>query len=240
MIEIIPALMPKTLVELEDKVSLVIPEARTVQIDVMDGKFVPNKSWPYGEGEDQFRLFSEEERGLPYWEEVDYEIDLMVSTPLEDALRWIAAGASRIVVHAESISEAHLFFDTIRNQHGLFSEGNFSPALGIAFSNETILEPHLPAVAEADFVQLMGISRIGFQGESFDVRVIDRIEQLRESFPDIIISIDGAVTMETAPRLIKAGARRLVVGSAIFSQGNPKQALRDFIKTAHDLKKDFS
>ncbi len=232
MIEIIPAVMPKTLSSLEKAVSLVIPEASVIQVDVMDGEFVPNVSWPYGDGEEQFRLFAEEERGLPSWENISYEVDLMTEDPLPDALRWISAGASRIVIHVESVDNVLSLLQTIRDQHGSFIENNFSPELGIAFSNDTPFENFWEVIESADFIQLMGIERVGFQGEAFDERVISRIRQLRAVLPNCVISIDGAVSKETAVHLIEAGANRLVVGSAIFENDDPKQALRELIQEA--------
>src|SRR3990167_4611729 len=82
MVEIIPAIMPRSLVDLTEKMSLVKGLVPLVQIDVMDGVFVPEAGWPYTAGGPQeFSKFSDEGEGLPFWEEVDVEVDLMVSDP---------------------------------------------------------------------------------------------------------------------------------------------------------------
>ena len=81
---------------------------------------------------------------------------------------------------------------------------------------------------DIQFIQLMGIDHIGFQGQSFDEKVIGRIKQVRLKYPTIPISIDGGVSLENASELIAAGADRLVVGSAIFGADNPTEALEQF------------
>ena len=96
--------------------------------------------------------------------------------------------------------------------------------MNIETSNEEVYEllsevdnEGAPAI---DFVQFMGIENIGYQGEPFDERVFEKIRELRERFPDTIISVDGGVSLENADKLIEAGANRLVSGSAIFESGD--------------------
>ena len=74
----------------------------------------------------------------------------------------------------------------------------------------------------------MGIERIGFQGEPFDHRVVQKIKALRAHFPHVTISVDGGVSLQTVPELVAAGANRLVVGSAIMNQPDIDAALADF------------
>jgi len=89
--------------------------------------------------------------------------------------------------------------------------------IGVAINSTTPLEQIFPIVNSVDFVQCMGIEHIGFQGQDFDERVLEQIKNLKEKFNDLIISVDGGVTLHTAPLLINAGATRLVAGSAIFN-----------------------
>ncbi len=86
-----------------------------------------------------------------------------------------------------------------------------------------------PLVPFVDFVQVMGIEHVGFQGQDFDDRCITHIKELREKFfDDIAISVDGAVDFETAPRLINAGADKLVIGSAIFNTSDIISTIEEF------------
>jgi ribulose-phosphate 3-epimerase len=74
----------------------------------------------------------------------------------------------------------------------------------------------------------MGIDNIGFQGQKFDARVIDKIRAVKERFPDIKITIDGGVSLENAQTLLDAGADRLVVGSQIFNSDNIVETYHQF------------
>ena len=73
MIEIIPAILPKTFDELSDAMSQVSGLVHTVQVDVCDGVFVSNKTWPYIKPNDpDFANLLKENGGFPYWEEMDF------------------------------------------------------------------------------------------------------------------------------------------------------------------------
>lgn len=217
MVEVIPAIMPKSYSDIAEKVSRVSSFVSLIQLDPMDGKFVPEKTWPYLSYDDSdFVALLSEEKGLPEWNTIDYEIDLMSETPESDAFDWIRIGARRIILHVESTEELPKLIAEIRSEFGSPREGSVSPEIGIAANNDTRLSEWEELIPFVDFVQVMGIARIGYQGEPFDVRAIDRIRTLRGQFPELIISVDGGVNGETAPRLVEAGADRLVSGSYIF------------------------
>ena len=166
-----------------------------------------------------------EDMGLPEWEKINYEVDLMVSVPDRDAFEWITAGASRIIIHIESHPEVKGIIARIRREFGRPSESPSAPEIGIAVDNDTPIEQIYEFIPEVEFVQLMGIAKIGYQSQPFDERVLDRIRTLRKKFPELIISIDGAVNDERASKLIEAGANRLVSGSYIFNSGDVKEAI---------------
>lgn len=220
---IIPAILPETFEELALHARAVVGVAEGVQLDVCDGIFVPHRSWPYQSMPDpDFEAILREEKGLPEWQKLNYEVDLMVGEPAEAVRQWILAGASRVVLHLESSPTLLQKLIDLRAAYGGAPDTPTGIMFGVALQNETPLEELIPFVSHADFVQLMGIARIGFQGEPFDERVLPRIAQLRAAYPELILSIDGAVDAQTAPRLIAAGASRLVVGSYL-SEGSAKE-----------------
>jgi ribulose-phosphate 3-epimerase len=88
--------------------------------------------------------------------------------------------------------------------------------IGIALNTTTDISEIESMISLVDFVQCMGIEKIGFQGEPFDERVLKHIKELRLRYPDVIISIDGSVNQNTAPLLVQAGVNRLVVGSLLM------------------------
>lgn len=208
MIEIIPAIIPKNIEDLKEKLEKVRKLARFVQVDVIDGKFAPRLSWPYGEGDEKsFREIVSEEKGLPFWEDFDFEADLMIENPEESLNDFIKAGFGRLVIHIESAKNLEKIISETREK-GI--------SVYLAQNIQTPTEELEKWIDRIDGIQLMGISRIGFQGEPFDERVISKIKYLRERHPGLIISIDGGVSLQTAPQLISAGANKLVAGSAIF------------------------
>ncbi|MBI5400535.1 MAG: hypothetical protein HZB12_00240 [Candidatus Yonathbacteria bacterium] len=219
MIEIIPAIMPKDYEHLDEMISLFVGVVPLVQLDIMDGKFVPARTWPYPRGA-HFDAITTEEEGMPRWEDINFEVDLMIENPELAVTKWVSAGASRIIVHVESMKNDMQDFEKIREAvpQGLIE-------LGLAINTTTPLSKIDPYLDRIDFVQCMGIARIGFQGEAFDERVLDHVRVLRATHPDLPISIDGSVNFETAKRLVDAGATRLVSGSAILEADDFTQAI---------------
>lgn len=213
--EIIPAILPKDFAELEEKVSMVQGFVKIIQVDICDGQFTPQASWPYKKHDDNFDAILKEEKGMPYWEKVDFEFDLMVNHPEEVIEDWVIAGAKRIILHIETGDKA------IEMLSGRVE-------LGIALDIETPIENILPFKEKIQFIQCMGIDNVGFQGQEFDAKVIGKISEIRKNLPEIIISVDGGVSLENARSLVDAGANRLVVGSAIFNSDNFIEALEKF------------
>lgn len=103
MLEVVPAILPKTFAELEEKLEFLKGVAPSVQIDVTDGKFAGEPSWPLYKDDQYFQSIVREERGMPFWEDFEFEFDLMISDPFAYVPDFIRAGASKIVLHAESI-----------------------------------------------------------------------------------------------------------------------------------------
>ena len=113
MIEIIPAIMPDTYEDLLAKAGRVRGVVPLAQVDIMDGVFVKSKSWPYTEGgvkrEEHFVALTTQDEGMPFWEELDYEIDLMIAEPEKHIDEWLPLGASRLIFHIEAIKDHDLF-----------------------------------------------------------------------------------------------------------------------------------
>ena len=220
--EIIPAILPKSYEDLKNKISLVKGLVSTVQIDICDGNFVKTVSWPYSAKASQGEPFEldqyaqnilNEREGMPFWEEIDYELDLMVSNAKDNFDLFLKLGAKRIIFHLEAEGDLQEFKEFLEGID-LYIRDNTQ--IGVAINTTTPIRQLADLISNIDFVQCMGIEHIGYQGEPFDERVIDQIKSLRKEYPELIIAVDGGVNFETAPRLIKAGANRLVVGSAIF------------------------
>ena len=238
MAEIIPAIIPKNLDDLKDHLDMVKDHVSIVQVDVVDGKMVPAKGWPYYMTgyDDYFQDILNEKEGLPDWEKIDYEIDLMVTDPEKATRDWIQAGARRIVIHLESPVDVKSVLRRLNQEYDSIKNSLLGVEIGVAINIETPNEKVYEFLNEldqnglplADFVQFMGIRNIGFQGQIFDGAVIDKISELHEKYPGTIISVDGGVNENNAAKLIEVGVSRLICGSAIFEANNPLEALEYF------------
>lgn len=226
MIEIIPAILPKTFDDMRGDMALVDGLVPYVQIDVLDGVFLGNKTWPYSDQE-HYDALIEQSEDFPFWDSLSIEADLMVADPLKVLPEWISFGSSRIVIHVESLPDVDAFFEEIKISVPS-SDSFLHTEIGLAFNLETdtaILDTYRQSI---DFVQCMGIDKIGYQGQVFDSRVIKKVQDIHKRFPDLPLSIDGGVSLETAPALISAGATRLIAGSAIFAHDDVEKIIQEF------------
>jgi ribulose-phosphate 3-epimerase len=239
--DVIPAIMPDSYDDLVAKAKRIRGLVPLAQIDIMDGAFVQSKSWPYTEGgvktEPHFIALSSQSEGMPFWEDLDYEIDLMIAKPEAHIDEWLPLGASRLIFHIEAIKDLEVFF-----AHAIFQPGareiggtkvvevgmSIDPDTSIERIKECFLKPNY--IGKIDFIQCMGIAKIGYQGQPFDERVLERVNDLRVDFPNLPISIDGGVSKDTAKLLRQAGATRLVAGSAVFKAHDPEEAIRSLAR----------
>jgi ribulose-phosphate 3-epimerase len=222
MVEIIPAILPKSYEELEEKLDISAGHADVVQIDICDGSYVPSRTWPYLKGADNqsdqiFESLVSQERALPHWEEIDFEFDLMVKNAYEKIPDFISAGASRIIIHKTSMDEEEL--KAVIRDYGKHSDevGIFDVELGIALLPDDSIDSIKDVISNIHFVQIMGISNIGFQGQNFNMKAVELVKEIKKEYPNLIISVDGGVNLETAKILVNAGADRLIVGSYLFN-----------------------
>lgn len=230
-----PAILPISYKELEDRLNKIASVVDWVQIDIVDGIYAPNKTWPYvGDTENMFPLIVKQDEPMPCWDTVNFEIDLMISNPLQQIDAWIATGAMRFVIHIDSVD-----MDTCIKIAEKIEEKGVEMVLGFSVhSSLDKLQEYISALESSErvyhshrnrkvvnWVQCMGIERIGFQGEPFAEKTIDNIKHIKEKLPYILVSVDGAVNPDTAPRLIQAGADRVVVGSALFKSESIEETL---------------
>lgn len=223
MVEILPAIIPKSFQDLEETLAQVNGIVPMVHIDINNGTLTQMKSWPYAYDHDaNFISIIREEEGFPYWEDFEFEFHLMVTKPEDLVQEWISAGARRITVQYESFGNPETvlpFLQKFRDQYG----GNgalLGTEIGMAIKLDTDSSVLDSLVEELDYVQFMSIAHIGSQGMSFEPKILEKIATFREKYPDMPISVDGGVSLENAESLVEAGADRLVVGSAIFQSGD--------------------
>ncbi len=227
MTEITPAVLVKDFSELNEKLAKFVNITKMVQLDICDGKFVPSVSWPMGYGDkSSVENILNEEEGLPFWEDLDFEFDLMVLNAHKQFDFFTRLGAKKIVFHLEAETETS-FKEFLESLDPYYKD---NVEIGIAINTTTDISKLEPFINLVDYVQCMGIEHDGFQGEPFDERSLGQIKDLRSKYPELKISVDGAVDENTAPLLLLAGANRLVIGSAILNSFDIRETIREFEK----------
>lgn len=225
MFPIVPAIMPKNKQDLFVKAQSVVAVADLIQIDIMDGVFVTGKTWPYpldriGPGQEALP------EGLPDWQEVDYELDLMIKAPERTLTLWQTLAPAAVVIHYESVQDWDDLLAQIENAKEYIT-------FGLSFDDDldkTKVEEKLPYFS---YLQCMGIDLIGAQAQPFSGKVLENVEYFKDKYPELWITVDGSVNFDTIARLNEAGVDRFVVGSAIFHHDNPAAQAEDLARLVY-------
>jgi ribulose-phosphate 3-epimerase len=224
MTEVIPAILVETFEELREQLARVVNVASTVQVDVCDGKFVPTTTWPMIASDPHVEAILDEREGLPFWDSLDFEFDLMVANAHEQFEFFTRLGARKIVFHIEAEANKTKFKEFLESID-MYTRENIQ--IGLAINTTTPIDELDTFISHVDFIQCMGIEHDGSQGEPFDERVLSQIKSLRMKYPELIISVDGSVNETTAPLLVKAGANRLVVGSVLMHSYDVRETMKN-------------
>ncbi len=231
-IKITPAILPHSYKGIEIPVERVLGAVTNIQIDIVDGHFSPNRTWLFNnKDEDTLEAIYEQEKGMPYWEELNYEFDLMVKDPVKEMEMFIALGPAKMILHVEGLEQEK----TVAFFEGLPEIIRSAIAFGIAINIDTDpvdIAPYLPYI---ESIQCMGIKNVGYQGQVFDERVFDQIEKVRSMYPDKFITVDGGVSLDNAAQLVEAGARELVIGSALFLNTDSRGTIDAFRQLCNNV-----
>ena len=221
---VVPAVLPSSREDFEQKLALFtsIPSVSRIQIDVVDGRFATPVSWPFTAPMD-LRTMAAKNEMLPELDRIAYELDLMCFDAPHAALDWLALGASRLTFHAESATDLPRLLASARMRHG-----SDLISFGLALNTVTDLAIIEPCLDDIQYVQFMGIARIGRQGQPFDDRVFEKVRTFYARHPDIPVQIDGGVSLESARELVTLGVSNFVIGSAIMRASDPAAAITEF------------
>lgn len=184
-------------------------EADWFHLDVMDGRFVPNISF-----------------GLPVIAKMreattkPFDVHLMIEEPGKYAADFKLAGADHLIVHYEACPHLHRNIQQIKN---------LGMKAGVAINPHTPVQLLQDILHDVDIVCMMSVNP-GFGGQHFIDQTFPKIQMLRQRIDqlglNIIIEVDGGVTLANAKAIIDAGAHSLVVGTTIFSNSDPKHVIQ--------------
>jgi ribulose-phosphate 3-epimerase len=184
--------------------------ADRIQVDVMDGHFVPNLTM----GPLVVAAVRRSTR-LPI------EAHLMVERPEQFIEMFAKAGASLIEVQVEATTSLYRTVEAIKS---------LGAKAGVAINPATPIEDLREILPYIDLVNVMTVEP-GFGGQKFIAHSPDKIRRLRVLSPDVEIEVDGGIDARTASLVAKAGATVLVAGNAIFGH---KQGVVAGIKAIRD------
>jgi ribulose-phosphate 3-epimerase len=169
----------------------------------MDGHFVPN-----------ITIGPDVVKALRRHSQKAFDVHLMIA-PCDPYIEAFAkAGADIITLHVESGPHIHRSLQAVRAL-GKKAGVTLNPG-----THESAIEPVIDLV---DLILVMSVNP-GFGGQAFIPAAADKIARLRAlaGGRPIDIEVDGGITPETAPQVVRAGANVLVAGSAVFKGGKPE------------------
>ena len=185
--------------------------AQYVQIDVMDGSFVPSISF-----------------GMPVIKTIRkctdrmFDVHLMIDEPIRYIEDFAEAGADIITVHAESCKHLDRTIEAIKEK-GILAGVALNPATPLS-----AIEYVLPKV---DMVLIMTVNP-GFGGQKLIPYTVDKVAQLKKMIKQagckVDIEVDGGGNLENVETLLDAGANIIVAGSAVFN-GEIEENVKRFL-----------
>src|SRR3989338_1922901 len=141
--EIIPAILPKNYEDLKNKIALVRGHVPIVQVDICDGIFVKSTTWPFsgGDYDEHFKAILNEQEGMPFWEDIDFELDLMVADAVANFDVYTKLGPKRIVFHFEAVGDIEEFKHFLE---GIDTYVRDNIQIGVAISPNTEISQIFP------------------------------------------------------------------------------------------------
>lgn len=202
---IVPAILAST----KDDFYFLIRQAESftdyVQIDLMDGIFVPTRSFP-------------EEKLNSLETTLSLELHLMVKHPAAFMSRIHSQHIKKVIFHFESEAKHHDFI-THLNKRGI--------APGLAVNPETKIAQFRELGKKVDTILFLTVTP-GQYGSPFRPEVIDKIADSRKIFSDKTIAVDGGVSIDNLKNFFDIGVDYVCVGSRIFFDDNPEKSYKAF------------
>ena len=195
-VEIVPSILSADVSRLGEQVKEAARAgADRIQVDVMDGHFVPNLTFG--------PLIVEAVRRVT---DLPIEAHLMIERPELFIEAFVKAGATLIEVQVESTTSLYRTVTRIKE---------LGANAGVAINPATSVEMLREILPFITTVNVMTVEP-GFGGQKFIAQSPEKIRRVRAMSSDVEIEVDGGIDAKTAPLAVKAGATVLVAGNAVF------------------------
>ena len=214
---IIPTVFSHNKKEFNPRFEKLVPITKKIQIDFMDGKFVPGKS-----------ISMKEIPNLKKYNN-EFEAHLMVQNPREWIKQAKEKGFKRIIFHYEAIPKEEIF-----------STGDYSNSLKLetylAVNPDTKLKILLNVLSENENlfkgVLFLGVHP-GKEGQKLQRVIFRRIKKLKKICPELIAQIDGGINEKTVKKAAKSGADFVNSGSFVSNSDNPTKQIEKLESAFH-------
>ena len=212
MITIIPTILVKNFQEFKNCVKKIENDFALAQIDIMDGKFVANKT------------FFDIEKICSIKTPLNYELHLMVENPL-DYIYKVKGNKKikKIFFHYEADDNFEEILRTIQS---------YGFEAGIVINPKTKLNGIKKYIPMISVIMVMGVYP-GMGGQKFLATTLEKIKKVRKVSEAISIEVDGGVNDKTAKKIVQAGADILAVGSFIYD-GEPKKQKEKLLRAIRE------
>lgn len=215
-IKIAPSILSADFARLGEQVAEVTRAgADYIHIDIMDGHFVPNLT-----------IGAPVVAAIRSHTNLPLDVHLMIENPQQYIKQFADAGAGIITVHIETCPHIHRVVQAIKE---------LGVKAGVALNPGTppeMLDEILPSL---DLVLVMTVNP-GFGGQTFIEEMLDKIVRLRTELDKkklaAELEVDGGINAKIAPRVVQAGGRVLVAGSAVFYPGETVAAALAKLRTS--------
>jgi ribulose-phosphate 3-epimerase len=202
-IRIVPAVLTEDPLDLAKMLNYAVQYTDFVQIDIMDGQFVPSRSITWQD--------IQKVSPRPGW-----EVHLMVKSPEKELVNYRNAGAVKAVFHFEATAQPEIVISTARK---------LAIKVGMAINPETSVAAILSLADQVDSVLFLSVNP-GFYGAKYIPEVLNKVRELHRLRPNLLLSIDGGINQNNLLEVAAAGVGEICVGSGIFRQPDPAAAYR--------------
>jgi ribulose-phosphate 3-epimerase len=210
--EIVPAILAENFEDCYKMIRQAESFTHYVQIDLMDGVFVPSQSFS-GEKINDIDTT------------IFFEIHLMIQDPQSLMARIHHPHLKKVIFHIES-STNHLDFIHQMKERGI--------QMGVAMNPGTHIDKFIDILEKGETLLFLTVDP-GWYGSPFRPEVLKKIEEARNIFPDKIISVDGGVSLDNLKLFMDLGVDYVCVGSRIFLKGVPEENYKQFINKIKEM-----